>query len=501
MRDFCGVLGVWAEKEDVATDAYFGLLQIQHRGQESGGIVVSRDGELFPRLGMGTVDRVFADEIPEEKLVSQIIELYEKGTPQENIIIYLKENKTIMQENVLEGLEGRMAIGHVRYSTTGASMVVNIQPMMGWFRGRQFAIGHNGNLVFIRELREECEKRGYQFKTTTDTEVIVGLLATSQKGDFIEALLDVLPKLRGAFSLVILFEDMVIGVRDSFGIRPLCWGIRNGDFIVSSESCALDVLGAQLVGELSPGEIIIFQEGRARKFLWSINSSLSGLCIFEFVYFARPDSIIEGQTLYKVREQMGIFLAEEHPAPEADLVISVPDAANPAAFGYAIQSKLPITTYGLFRSHTAARTFIEPAVEKRKAFQRLKFNPIPAIIRGLRLAGVDDSIVRLNVLPKVIQFLMMAGARAIDMRICSPPIRFPCHLGIDTPTFEELARTEYKTDREIIWRLRDETGFPGELTLGHLSLDPMIKATGLSKNNFCTGCFTGCYPVPADTER
>ena len=499
MHEACGVFGIWAEEDDnVATNTYFGLLQMQHRGHESAGIVVSREGKLFSHLGMGTVDRVFGEEIPEEKLVKIITELHEKGIPQEEIITYLKENKTILKESILEKLKSRMAIGHVRYSTTGASIIANIQPMIGWFQGRQFAVGHNGNLVRIQKLREECEKRGYQFRTTTDTEVIVALLATSQKEDFIEAILEALPRLQGAFSLTIIYEDMVIGVRDAFGIRPLCWGIRDGTYMIASESCALDVLGARLEGEISPGEIIIFQNGKARRFFWATNSSLSGLCIFEYVYFARPDSIITGITLYKARERMGMLLAKEHPAPKANLVISVPDAANPGTFGYALGSGLPITTYGLFRSHTVGRTFMEPAVEQRKAFQRLKFNPISAIVRGLRLVVVDDSIVRLTALPRVLQFLAGAGVKGVDSRICSPPIRFPCHLGIDTPTYEELARTENKTDEDIIRVLRKDTGFQSDLTLGHLSLNSMVEATGLPKEIFCLGCFTGHYPVNKD---
>ncbi len=499
MKESCGVFGIWTNYKDVATDVYFGLLQIQHRGQESAGIVVSREGKLCSHLGMGTVDRVFGEEVPEEKLVQSILELHEKGSSQENIITYLKEHKAVMKESILGKLKGKMGIGHVRYSTTGASMVANIQPMMGWFQGRRFAVGHNGNLVHTQKLREECEKEGYQFKTTTDTEIIIALMATSQKESFIGALLEVLPRLEGAFSLAILFEDMVIGVRDSFGIRPLCWGTRNGDFLISSESCALDVLGAELIGEVSPGEIIIFQDGKEKRFLWSPNAFLKGLCMFEYVYFARPDSIIEERIVHMVRKKMGEFLSEEDPAKlKADLVISVADSGNPGAFGYALRSGVPLDPYGLFRSHTVARTFIEPAPEKRKEMPRLKFNPISALIRGLRLVVVDDSIVRLTTAPRVIQLLDRSGVKSIQLRICSPPIRHPCHLGIDTSTYEELARTSYKTDDDIIQYLRNETGFQGELTLVHLSLDSMIKATGLSKENFCLGCFTGRYPVNKD---
>lgn len=495
MKECCGVVGIWAKDGDVAKDNYFGLLQIQHRGQESAGIVVSKDRKLFYHLGMGTVDQVFGAAIPEEKIVKEIIGLQQRGISPEEIVRYLRENKTILRESVFDKLRGSMAIGHVRYSTTGGSMVLNIQPMLGWFHGRQFALGHNGNLVRTQKLREECRARGYQFRTTTDTEVIVALLATSQKEDFIEALSDVLPRLEGSFSLTIIFEDMVVGVRDAVGNRPLCWGTRGDTFMVASETCVLDVLGAKVVGEVSPGELIIFQNGKYKRLIWADNPSLRGLCIFEFIYFARPDSIINGVTLYKAREKMGIFLAQEHPSPLADLVISTPDAANPGTFGYAIGSKIPMTTYGLFRAHTVGRTFMEPVVEARKPFQRLKFNPISAIVRNKRVAEIDDSIVRLNVLPQVLRLLSWAGIRAVDFRIHSPPIRFPCHLGIDIPTFEELARIRYKTDEEIIQNLRTETGFRGEITLGHLSLDSMIKATTLPEGIFCTGCFTGCYPV------
>ena len=508
MKEDCGVLGIWArdgdvEKDgDVAKNAYFGLMQIQHRGQESAGIVTSKNGQLFCQLGMGTVDQVFSAAIPEEKLVEEIVNLQQKGVPQEEMVRYLKENKTVLRESVFARLKGNRAIGHVRYSTTGASMILNIQPMLGWFRGRQFAVGHNGNLVRIQKLKEECVGRGYQFRTTTDTEVIVALLATSQKKDFVEALREVLPRLDGSFSLTIIFENMVIGVRDAVGNRPLCWGVKGGTYIIASETCVLDVLGATLVDEVSPGELIVFQDGKYEKSVWAVNPSLRGLCLFEFIYFARPDSIIKGVTLYKAREKMGILLAQEHSSPLADLVISTPDSANPGAFGYAIGSKLPMTTYGLFRAHTVGRTFMEPVVEARKAFQRLKFNPITAVVRGKRPVEVDDSIVRLNVLPQVLRLLWQAGIVAIDFRIHSPPIRFPCHLGVDIPTFEELARIRHKTDEDIIQNLRIETGFKGEITLGHLSLNSTIEATTLPEEIFCTGCFTGRYPVdpPKDLQ-
>ncbi|PIR01596.1 MAG: amidophosphoribosyltransferase [Candidatus Nealsonbacteria bacterium CG_4_9_14_0_2_um_filter_37_38] len=498
MNEKCGVFGIWSDKKEVFVDTYFALLQMQHRGQESAGIVSASNGKLFSRLGMGTVDQVFWEEIPEEKLVKSIIELYNRREPQANIVAFLKENKTILKENVLEKLKGNVAIGHVRYSTTGASMVANIQPMIGWFYGKQFALGHNGNLIRTQQLREECKRKGYQFKTTTDTEVIVALLTTSPKTDFIEALLDILPRLEGAFSLTILFEDMIIGVRDSFGIRPLCWGVRDRTFMVASESCVLDVLGAELIDDVHPGEIIIFQGGKERKIAWAVSPSLRGLCLFEYIYFARPDSIMEGVTLYKARETMGRYLAEEHPVPIAQLVVSVPDAANPAAFGFGIESKLPVTTYGLFRAHTVGRTFIEPAAERRKVFQRLKFNPIPAIVKSLRIVLVDDSIVRGTALPRVIRFLMKAGVAGIDIRISSPPIRYPCYLGIDIPTYQELVRVSNPTDAEMLSFLRRETGFQGDLTLGHLSLEGTIRATGFCRENFCTGCFNKSYPIPPD---
>lgn len=496
----CGVVGICAKDGDVAKDAYFGLLQIQHRGQESAGIVTSKDGKLSYHLDMGTVDRVFGAAIPEEKIVKEVVALQEKGVSSEEMVRYLKENKTILQESVFDRLKGNLAVGHVRYSTTGASMVLNIQPMIGWFHGRQFAVGHNGNLVCIQKLKEECQGKGYQFRTTTDTEVIVALLATSQKENFIDALLDILPRLKGSFSLAIIFEDMVIGVRDAVGNRPLSWGKRGDTYIIASETCVLDVLGAGAVEEVSPGELVIFQNGGYEKLIWAESPSLRGLCIFEFVYFARPDSIIKGVTQYKAKEKMGFFLAQEHPSPLADLIISTPDAANPGTFGYAAGSNLPMTIYGLFRPHTVGRTFIEPVVKARKSFQRLKFNPIPAIVNGKRVVQIDDSIVRLNVLPQVLRLLLQAGIKAIDYRIHSPPIRFPCHLGIDIPTFEELARIRHKTDEGIIQNLRIETGFQGEITLGHLSLKSMIKATTLPEEIFCTGCFTGRYPVEPPNE-
>jgi amidophosphoribosyltransferase len=495
MFEKCGVFGIWSDKEDVASDAYFALLQMQHRGKESAGIVSSHENKLYAHLGMGTVDQAFREEIPEDKLVKSILEHHSNGESQKNIVAFLQENKFKMQESVLEKLKGKIAIGHVRYSTTGASIAANIQPMLGWFKEKQFAVAHNGNLVGILPLREECGRKGYKFKTTTDTEVIVALLATSAKNNFADAVAEALPRLKGAFSLTIIFDEMVIAARDAHGIRPLCWGKRGGDYIVASESRVLDVLGGELIDDVAPGEMIIFRDGEEKRIIWAANPSLNGLCLFEFIYFANPDSIIQGQTIYLVREEMGKLLAGEHPAPLADLVISIPDSANPAAFGYGLGSGIPVCTYGLFRSHTVGRTFMEPAVEKRKKFQRLKHNPIPAKIRGLRLVVVDDSIVRAMTLPKVIQFLAAAGVKAIDIRISSPPLLHPCHLGIDTKTYEELIRTKHKTNEEMVEFLKKETSFEGEITLGHLSLESTIKAAGLPKESFCLGSFTGHYPV------
>ena len=411
-RDECGVFGIVAPGRDVARLTYFALYALQHRGQESAGIATAQGGHIMTMRDQGLVNQVF-------------------------------------DEQKLRALQGDMAVGHVRYSTTGASSWENSQPVWRSDR-REVALGHNGNLVNAVELHGELRGRGVSFRSTSDSEVIAALLSTHGADTVEDALVDVMGRLEGAYSTVVMTKDRVVAFRDPLGLRPLSLGMLDDDtYCVASESCAFDIIGARFLRDVQPGEVVSLVPGgiRVRQ---AVPSPRRALCVFEHIYFARPDSRLDGQPLQVARGRMGEILAREAPA-DADLVIPVPDSGNPAARGYARASGLPQDD-GLIKNRYVARTFIQPGQELRKHGLRLKFNPLPEVVAGKRLVVVDDSIVRGATTRRIVQMLRDAGAAEVHMRISAPPIRHPCHYGIDMSTREEMiahGRSEAEVAAEL----------------------------------------------------
>ncbi|MCL2141006.1 MAG: amidophosphoribosyltransferase [Dehalococcoidia bacterium] len=452
MHEACGVFGIYAPDEDIARLTYFALFALQHRGQESAGIATSD----------GTRIQVFADV----GLVSQVF-----------------------NEESLSNLHGHIAIGHNRYSITGASQACNIQPLVKNNGNLSLAIAHNGNITNYTALAKELTDKGYQFKTTSDSEVISNLILSSTERDWPSRIRQSMNRLQGAYSLTLMTVDTLFGIRDPLGMRPLCLG-RIGDdtWVLSSESCALDHIGAVFVREIEPGEIVAIDANGVTSFKKA--SDKHALCIFEYIYFARPDSIINNRLLYDVRSAMGAGLAEEYPV-EADLVVGVPDSATPAAVGYSARSGIPLGM-GLIKNHYTGRTFIKPTQNLRDLGVKLKFNPMRRLLENKRIVLVDDSIVRGTTTPQVIRLLRKSGAKEVHMRVCSPPLHFPCFMGVDMATKQELIATRMSVDE-----IRD---YIGADSLGYLSLDGLVKSTGLPKNEFCLACFTGAYPIPVQLE-
>jgi amidophosphoribosyltransferase len=453
-RDACGVFGVFAPGYDVARLTYFGLYALQHRGQESAGIAVSDDGEVTVIKDLGLVSQVF-------------------------------------NEQMLSSLSGQHAIGHVRYSTTGASHWQNSQPLVRARNGDVIALGHNGNLVNTTALRDELVAEGVRFTGTTDTEVITALIAHEAEGDLLGAVRTAVAKIRGAFSAAVLSGDALVGFRDPYGVRPLCLGDYEGNPVISSETAGFDIIGARFVREIQPGEVVIVDaEHGLRSARVELEGSRPALCIFEFIYFARPDSVLAGRTLHECRQAMGRHLAEEAPV-EADLVIPVPDTGIPAAIGYAAASGIPYTE-GLIKNRYVYRTFIQPDDDLRQRGIRMKLNPLTALIKGKRLVVVDDSIVRGNTTGKLVDMLMSAGAREVHLRISSPPIKWPCFYGIDMATRTELIAANQSVD--------DIRRKVGATTLHYLTLEGLQASTGLPQSQFCRACFSGEYPIAVPEE-
>jgi len=451
LRESCGVFGIFCPDEDVARLTFFALFALQHRGQESAGIATANGRHLQLYADMGLVSQVF-------------------------------------DETSLGQLTGHIAIGHNRYSTTGSSRKVNVQPLLVGQDADCIALAHNGNIVNSAHLARELAEEGYTFHTSTDSEVIGNLIMSSPTKDTVEKIRYAMHRLQGAYSLTLMTNRTLYAVRDPWGVRPLCLGSMNGGWVVASESCALDHIGATLVREIEPGEIVRIDENGVESYREPVQRR--ALCIFEFIYFARPDSIINGKLLYPTRQAMGARLAIEHPV-DSDLVIGVPDSATAAGLGYAHQADKPFSE-GLMKNRYVGRTFIEPDQRIRDLGVKLKFNPLPQMLEGKRLVVVDDSIVRGTTTPKVVNLLRRAGAKEIHMRICAPPIRYPCFFGVDMATRRELIAA-HKTVPQI----RD---FIGADTLGYLSLQGLIKSVDLPKNIFCTACFTGDYPIPVQLE-
>lgn len=444
----CGIVGIWGHPE-AANLAYLGLHALQHRGQEGAGIV-SSDGERLEALrGRGLVADVFGDR------------------------------------ERLNQLSGTRAIGHVRYSTTGQSAEQNVQPLKVQYKTGGLAVAHNGNFVNAASLREGLEELGAIFQSTTDTEVLIHLLARSQQGSFVNRVVDALGKVKGAWSLLMLTPDLLVAGRDPLGFRPLVLGRHpSGGWVVCSESCALDLIGAEFVRDLDPGEIVIIDNEGISSF-HPFPKIGEKPCIFEFIYFARPDTKLWGQDVYGVRLALGERLGREQPA-EADMVIPVPDSGVAAAMGYARSLDLPFEM-GLVRNHYVGRSFIEPAQEIRDFGVKLKLNPIPGLLAGKRVVVVDDSLVRGTTCRKIVRMLRKAGAAEVHLRIAAPPTTGSCFYGIDTPTREELIASRNEVD---------EIGrFVGADSIGYLSMEAMHEAVGKPSSGHCDACFSGDYPV------
>jgi amidophosphoribosyltransferase len=394
----------------------------------------------------------------------------------------------VFNEDALSQLKGDVAIGHNRYSTTGSSRIANAQPIIVGEGENAIAIAHNGNIVNAEHLYQELCDQGYTFNTSTDTEVIANLILSSPAKGWVDKIRYAMHRLQGAYSLTILTNHSLHGVRGSLGVRPLCLGSINGGWVIASESCALDHIGASFIREIEPGEIVSITDNGLDSYQGEVGRR--ALCIFEYIYFARPDSVINGRLLYPTRLAMGAGLAQEHPV-NADLVIGVPDSATAAGIGYARESGIPLGE-GLIKNRYVGRTFIEPDQRIRDLGVKLKFNPLPQLLDGKRVVVTDDSIVRGTTTPKVVKLLRRAGAKEVHMRICAPPIRYPCFFGVDMATRWELIAAQ-KTIPEV----RD---FIGADSLGYLSIDGLIKAVALPKDIFCLACFTGDYPIPVQIE-
>ncbi len=452
-RDECGVVAVSGAR-DAADMAFLGLYALQHRGQESAGIVtVDGAGRAHVHRGMGLVADVFDDQ-------------------------------------TLGRLDGSLALGHVRYSTTGHSTLRNAQPILVEYRDQPLALAHNGNLTNAAELRERLSEEGAIFQTDSDSEAIIHLIARSRRGDVDQQVDDALSQVVGAFSLVLCVGDTLYAARDARGFRPLVLGRLGEAVVVASETCALDILGAVYVRDIRPGEVLRIRGGHVEE-LRPLPPARPSACLFELVYFARPDSKVWGCSVDGARRAFGRQLAREHPA-EADCVFAVPDSSNSAALGYAEESGIPFEL-ALIRNHYVGRTFIHPSQSGRDFKVRVKYNPVRELVEGRRLVVVDDSLVRGTTSRGLVTLLREAGAREVHFRVASPPVRSPCYYGIDMPTREELIGANHSVDE-----IRDHLGVD---SLGYLSMEGMRSAVG-HHGPFCDACWTGDYPAPlVDLER
>ena len=451
-REACGVFGLYAPGEDVARITYFGLYALQHRGQESAGIATSDGDRLYLHRQMGLVAQAFT-------------------------------------EDDLAKLPGQLAIGHTRYSTTGSSHIQNAQPFVLEGTLGPFALAHNGNLTNTDALRERLLAAGERLETSSDSEIIARMIAAAPGATYVEKLRRVMPALQGAYSLTILTPDAVLGVRDQFGVRPLSIGRLQNAWVLASETCAIETVGGEAIRDVAPGEIVVIS-GSGEDGLrvhTGIAPVASGACLFEYIYFARPDSCISDRSLYLARQRMGGELAREFPVP-ADLVIGVPDSATPAAAGYAAARALPYAD-GLIKNRYIGRTFIQPDQRLRQLGVKMKFNALNAVLAGKRVVMIDDSVVRGTTVRPLVKMLRDAGAAEVHLGISSPPFRWPCYLGLDVARREELIAARLPNAEAIAREV-------GVDSLHYLSLDGLIAAIDLPRDRFCTGCFTGHYPVP-----
>jgi amidophosphoribosyltransferase len=446
----CGVCGIFGH-EDASKLTYFGLYALQHRGQESAGIVASDDGKVSIHKAMGLVPEIFSEEI-------------------------------------LQGLPGSMAMGHVRYSTTGASNIINSQPLMVTHKGWTLAVAHNGNLVNSMELRQDLEGKGSIFQTSMDSEVVLHLMARTTHLGLDRALIESFSCLRGAYSILLMTENTLVAVRDPGGFRPLCLGkLNNGAWIVASETCALDLVEGEYVRDIEPGEILIINKDGIRSiFPWP--KQRTSFCIFEQVYFARPDSDIFGINVYESRKRMGEIMARESDV-DGDFVMPFPDSGNYAAIGFSRASGIPLEM-GMIRNHYVGRTFIQPTQSMRDFNVRVKLNPVRALLKGKRVIIVEDSIIRGTTGRSRVRALREAGATEVHMMVSCPPTRFACYYGIDFPSSDQLIASKFSVE-EIAADL-------GLDSLHYLSIEGLVEATGLSREDFCLACFDNNYPVEPD---
>ena len=451
LHEECGVVGVYGHPE-AANLVYLGLYALQHRGQESAGIVASTHSKMHLELGMGLVADIF-------------------------------------DPGRLLKLPGPLAIGHNRYSTAGKSELVNAQPCMINYAAGSLALAHNGNLVNAKTIRKELGSKGAIFQSTNDSEVIVHLMAQAKSENFVDRAAEALRQVSGAYSLVLMTENELLAARDPHGFRPLCLGKLDGAYIIASETCVMDLIEAEFIREVEPGELILINENGLQSF-FPFKKVESKYCVFEHIYFARPDSFLFGEHVYTARKEMGRAMAQESPA-DADLIVPVPDSGVVSAMGFAEESGIPFEM-GLIRNHYVGRTFIEPQSQIRNFGVKLKLNAVKNLISGKRLAIIDDSIVRGTTSRKIVKMLLEAGAKEVHLRISSPPILHSCFYGIDTPHKEELIAHSHS--------LEETRKYLGADSLQYLSIKKMLEVLQNGKNKFCSACFDGNYPVPI-TDR
>ena len=452
IHEECGVFGVYSlENRDVARTVYYGLYALQHRGQESSGIAVAYADKITYHKGMGLVPDVFSDG------------------------------------NLEKLPEGDIAIGHVRYSTTGASQLLNAQPVVFTGKCGKMALAHNGNLINTQQLRSEMLEQNAVFQTTIDSEVMAVFINALSDGDILTGVKRACPKFKGSYALVIMTTDKLIAVRDPFGIRPLCIGATGNDYVVASETCALDAVGANFVRDVKAGEIVVIDNNGIHSHMMDDLPKQGKTCIFEYVYFARPDTILDGVSVYEARKEAGKLLARNFPV-EADLVSGVPDSGNVAARGYAEESDIPFVE-ALAKNRYVGRTFIQPNQKQRENSLNVKMNALRANVYGKRVILIDDSIVRGTTMRKIVKMLRDAGAKEVHVRVCSPIIKHPCHLGIDIQTYSQLIGA-YKDEDAICESL-------GVDSVRYLTVDQLVS-TCKGKNGFCLGCFNGEYPYPLE---
>ena len=447
LHEECGVVGVYGHPE-AANLVYLGLYALQHRGQESAGIVASTHSKMHLELGMGLVADIF-------------------------------------DPGRLLKLPGPLAIGHNRYSTAGKSELVNAQPCMINYAAGSLALAHNGNLVNAKTIRKELGSKGAIFQSTNDSEVIVHLMAQAKSENFVDRAAEALRQVSGAYSLVLMTENELLAARDPHGFRPLCLGKLDGAYIIASETCVMDLIEAEFIREVEPGELILINENGLQSF-FPFKKVESKYCVFEHIYFARPDSFLFGEHVYTARKEMGRAMAQESPA-DADLIVPVPDSGVVSAMGFAEESGIPFEM-GLIRNHYVGRTFIEPQSQIRNFGVKLKLNAVKNLISGKRLAIIDDSIVRGTTSRKIVKMLLEAGAKEVHLRISSPPILHSCFYGIDTPHKEELIAHTHS--------LEETRKYLGANSLQYLSIKKMLEVLQNGKNKFCSACFDGNYPVP-----